>query len=299
MSRLRGGFWRCALLGAAWVLLAPWAAAQTPVPIESLDLVDARPLVLQGHWFPLPGQDPAQAGGRPALVLLHGCGGAYGAQGRLSERMRFYTQWLQQLGVASLVLDSFRARGEREVCTQKMGTRKITQTERRRDALGALRWLAQQPGVDPARIGLLGWSHGGSTTLAASNRNHPEVVASTIQPALAIAFYPGCSAELQKGYQPMAPLLLLHGTADDWTPLAPCESLARAAQSPGVELHAYPGAYHGFDSEVPVRVRRDVPNGVHPGMGVHLGGDPQARADALRQLRRFLHQHWGTEQGAD
>jgi len=35
-------------------------------------------------------------------------------------------------------------------------------------------------------------------------------------------------------------------------------------------------------------VRTDVPNGVHPGQGVHVGPDPAAREDANRKLAAFL-----------
>jgi hypothetical protein len=51
------------------------------------------------------------------------------------------------------------------------------------------------PGIDPARLGLIGWSNGGSNVLAATNTRHPEVVALQVRASLAVAFYPGCEAE--------------------------------------------------------------------------------------------------------
>jgi dienelactone hydrolase len=50
----------------------------------------------------------------------------------------------------------------------------------------------------------------------------------------------------------------------------------------------YPGAYHGFDSMAPLRVRKDVPNGVQPGQGVTAGGDPAARDAARMEMLAFL-----------
>ena len=89
-----------------------------------------------------------------------------------------------------------------------------------------------------------------------------------MQPAFAIAFYPGCETELKRGYEAVAPLLMLVGQADDWTAAAPCRALAREAGGPmPPEIEGYAGAYHGFDSDAPVRVRKDVPSGVNPGPG--------------------------------
>ena len=85
------------------------------------------------------------------------------------------------------------------------------------------------------------------------------------------------------------PLLLQIGALDDWTPAPPCEALVqqlRARPGTDVELHVYPDSYHGFDGTAPVRLRTDVPNG-NSGRGVHLGGNPPARAQALQALDAF------------
>ena len=296
----------------AAVVIAPVAAAERgaepgaerggqAVRVPSLDLERAggRPVELPATWFAAP----AAAAPMPALVLLHGCGGLFERRGSRALALR-YTEmaaFLNQLGVHALVTDSLTPRGERELCTQRNGERKVTQLNRRRDALGALAWLAAQPGVDRARIGVLGWSNGGSAVLAATNLAHPEVARAPARAHLAVAFYPGCEAELKRGYQPAAPLLMLLGEADDWTAAAPCKELAAAAighaGAPPPQWEAYEGAYHGFDGTAPVRLRRDVPNGAHPGQGVHVGAQPEAqpeaRAAARLRLERFLRQSWG------
>jgi dienelactone hydrolase len=273
---------------AALVLLAAGLAAAEPVPVPSLDAPAGTPVALPGHWFPV-----SRPGLAPAMLLLHGCSGVADRQGALAERYGKLAAHLNALGIHALATDSLSPRGERELCTQAQGSRRVTQLQRRRDALGALQWLAAQPGVDPARLGVLGWSNGGSTVLAATNRRHREVAAAAVLPSLAVAFYPGCEAELQRGYRPAAPLLLLLGEADDWTPPAPCKALAAAAAAGDVvQWVAYPGAVHGFDGSGPVRLRRDVPGGVRPGQGVHVGGDAAARAASALRLDQFLRAQW-------
>ena len=261
------------------------AAAQQRVEFDSLDTVAGRPVPLIGYWFAAAGSPQA-----PAALLLHGCGGAYSARGTLDARMREYTSLLNSRGVSALVLDSLSPRGERELCTQRIGTRRVTQANRRLDALAAVEWLAQRPDVNAASIGLVGWSHGGSTLLAAINARHPAVAVAPRRPAFAVAFYPGCEAEARRGFETQTPLLLLVGEADDWTPVAPCRELAGRASGVTPQLVSYPGAYHGFDSTTPLRRRDDVPNGVRPGEGVHVGGDPQARVESREAMMRFIEQ---------
>lgn len=276
--RLRRVLGLLALLGCA----VGAAAAQQRVEVPSLELRGGTALKLTGHWFAVDAP-----GRRPAVVLLHGCGGPHGRDGELSERLADYASWMRVQGWHALVIDSLGPRGERETCTQLAGTAAVTQAHRRRDALGALQWLAARADVDADRLALVGWSNGGSTVLAATNAAVREVAAAPVTPRAAVAFYPGCRFELDRGYRPLVPLLLLLGEKDDWTGAQPCVDLARRAGS-RVQAEVYAGAYHGFDSEAKLRLRRDVPNGVSPGQGVHVGGDPIARVASRERLLAFL-----------
>jgi dienelactone hydrolase len=261
------------------------AAAQQRVSFPSQDGPGNAPVVLIGYFFPAP-TSPA-----PAVALFHGCGGAYDRSGALAKRMREYAELFNGLGLHALVVDSLTPRYEKELCTQRTGKRRVTQANRRLDALGAIDYLAERPDVDAKRIGLIGWSNGGSTVISATNLRHHDVAAAVNKPAFAIAFYPGCEADLKRGYEPAVPLLMLVGENDDWTPAKPCLALARASAEPRPEAVAYPGAWHGFDSDAPLRVRKDVPNGVHPGQGVHAGGNPAAWRDSRDRLVRFVGAH--------
>ena len=57
-------------------------------------------------------------------------------------------------------------------------------------------------------------------------------------------------------------------------------------------IKVYPGAYHSFDSDRPVRyvatrVNADAPGG----RGATTGGDPQAWVDSIREVITFFGQH--------
>jgi len=267
------------------LLLGAGANAQERVTLPSLDRSAGQVVELPGFWFAAP-----RALRSPAVVLLHGCGGTYGRKGQLSERTIEYARLLNEHGMHALVVDSLTPRGEKEICTQRVGTRRVTQANRRLDALAAVDWLAHRADVDAQRIGLMGWSNGGSTLLAALNARHADVAHAAITPAFAVAFYPGCESDLKLGFETRTRLLMLVGEADDWTPAAPCHALAGVTRGTAPEIEGYAGAYHGFDSTAPVRLRSDVPNGVNPGQGVHVGGNAAALAASRERLLRFLAQ---------
>jgi dienelactone hydrolase len=279
--RERARVWR-GLVGLVVATLLASAQAQEHVSFPSLDGEASAPVVLTALWF------AAAASPAPAVALLHGCGGIYDRGRQLNKRMRDYAALFNAAGYHVLVVDSLTPRYETELCTQRVGKRRVTQANRRLDALGAVAYLADRPDVDAKKIGIVGWSNGGSTALAATNLRHPDVVAALAKPAFAIAFYPGCEADLKRGYEPVAPLLMLVGQADDWTPAAPCRALARASAEPKPEIEVYPGAYHDFDGDGPLRLRKDVPNGVNPGQGVHVGGNAAARRASQARLLKFL-----------
>ncbi len=214
----------------------------------------------------------------PAIVALHGCGGL----SPLLER-----RWgaaLRERGHIVLFPDSFASRGLGSQCREQQ--RVVTAGGLRRlDALAAARWLATRPGTPAGGVVLMGWSDGGSTVLAAGR------AAAELEPGLLrglVAFYPGCRGTARNlAWRPAAPLLMLHGEADDWTPIAPCRDLA-ARVGAAVTLLAYPGAQHGFDVEAPMRVLRNIPSSQRDDGTVHVGGDPAARADALVRVPAFL-----------
>ena len=256
------------------------AAAVEPVTFRSLDGTALHALLLRAPAQPAPG----------TVIALHGCGGLYATsgprKGLLNARHQAMADLLTADGYNVLLPDSLNSRGESEICTQRLADRRIDSTQRRADALAAVTWVAVQPWSRPDRIALLGWSHGGSAVLSATDRNNVQVAAQQVRPALAIAFYPGCGAALRAGYGPGTRLVMMLGEKDDWTPPAPCIELGRNV---GAEVNVFADSYHDFDNPAGVlRVRRDVPNGVNPRQGVHVGPNLLAREASYGRVRQLL-----------
>jgi dienelactone hydrolase len=292
------------------MLLPVFVAQTTPVSARSLTRVSfpsidrdetGAPVQIQAVLL-LP-DGPASPGGYPAIVALHGCSGMYsiakGREDHLADRLAVRVEMLLGDGYAVLLPDSFRSRGRNEVCTVKIGDNPITPMRRRLDALGALAYLTDRPDVAHDRIALVGWSHGGSTALATVNIRDREVAAFRDKAGAppffraVVAFYPGCKVSLGAGdrWQPGAPTRIHIGDSDDWTPAKPCVELgeAMAARGEPLKVTVYPDSHHGFDAPSGDVVHRtDVPNGVNPGQGVHVGANPAAREKANAKVRAFL-----------
>jgi len=268
---------------AAFVLTAAAWHAQAARPQEiSLNSLDGTALKA---WVFQPESKP-----RGTVVALHGCGGLYATagsrKGQFNARHQAMADMLVGQGYAVVFPDSLTPRGVAQLCKQKMSERSIHQRERRRDALATLNWVAAQPWADASRLALLGWSHGGSAVLAATDAREPEVAAQPVKARVAIAFYPGCASSLKSAYQPNTRLLMLLGALDDWTPPAPCVELG---QNIGAQVQVYPDSYHDFDNPVgSVKLLTEIPNGVNPGQGVHAGPNPTARDQANARVRESL-----------
>jgi dienelactone hydrolase len=121
---------------------------------------------------------------------------------------------LQRWGYVSLLVDSFKPRGEENICSPGQ-SHTIQPSRRAKDAFGAKLYLESLPYVDPNRIAVMGWSHGGMATLEAVQINVP----SSGPFQAAVAFYPYCT----RMYILNSPLMVMIGEKDDWTPAQKCK----------------------------------------------------------------------------
>ncbi len=108
---------------------------------------------------------PDGPGPFPAVVIMHDCSGL---GPRSSGAPMRWARELVENGYAIVMPDSFTARGHAGgVCTNPSPSRNdVAPSRRAPDAYAALAYLRTLPYVDGSRIGIMGGSHGGSTTLA-------------------------------------------------------------------------------------------------------------------------------------
>jgi dienelactone hydrolase len=276
-----------ALLVALATALCGPAAAQEKVNFPSLDKWGGtEPLELDAYFYKPKGRKPF-----PALVMFHGCSGALGKSGKVTQRFRDMARLLNDMGYGVLLVDSFNPRGVPEICTTPIKARDIKEEQRWLDGYAAIDYLATRPEVIPGRVGAIGFSHGGTATLQVMDAGLPPKQGRAGFVA-GVSLYPGCSTTLNKSpdFKAYNPLLILAGELDDWTPAEPCKQLAERSKGRGepVEIEVYEGAYHSFDSDSPVRIRNDV---IRRGQAVHVGGNPAAREKAYARIQEFLARH--------
>ena len=244
----------------------------TAVLAEAIRIPGPDGIILNAELYPAQGRAHG-----PAIVALHGCSGPY------PSRDGDWARRLSALGHTVLLPDSFGSRGLGSQCGAR--TRPVTAGgKRREDALAALRWPAARPDTPPGGLVLLGWSDGGTTVLT-TGRAMPDLPPGLIRGL--VAFYPGCrGASEARGWEPAAPLLILMGEDDDWTPSAPCHALAGHVGDK-LTLVTYPGAFHDFDApDRPVSKRTGLATAV--GGAAHAGTNAAAREDALRRVPAFI-----------
>ena len=200
----------------------------------------------------------------PAVVMMHGRAGPYSINVKdrgpynastLSKRHKMWGESWSALGYVAVLVDSFGPRGypggfgrhtinERPDAVNEIMVRPF-------DAYGALAYLRGRSDVAPDRIGLQGWSNGGSAALAAMAVD-AQRLAGTGGFRAALVFYAGCGLRGHfdaQGYRPYATVLAFHGTGDEETSPKLCQRFVERSRELGsdITLKLYPGASHGFD----------------------------------------------------
>ncbi|HMW22484.1 MAG TPA: dienelactone hydrolase family protein [Burkholderiaceae bacterium] len=248
------------VLAAAQTAVADFAAAppsgayafpsRTPRTLPELLRGGGEPQSIIGHLDLPPGG--ADGGRVPAVVFMHGSGGLFDA-------MRgYWPRFFSRQGYAMLALDTFSPRGVRSTAEDQSQVPPAADVA---DVYAALRLLASHPRIDPDRIALIGTSRGGTATWRAALQR---VIDSQPGSARYAAFLPmysgGCAGSLRVAVQPgvfgPAPMLWLHGDADDYAPIEPCQDFAREIGAAGIPVTflTLPGAGHKFDADSERRI---------------------------------------------
>ncbi len=222
----------------------------------------------------------------PSVALFHGCGGP----GQNTARM---AGLLASWGYAALVVDSFSARGLKDVCGRNWPTQAAAEA-RAGDIDATLAWLAMQPGIDPRRLAYMGYSYGGGVAMLRALSGRPEDPTPAAARAVVLV-YPDCALADALGPRLAVrqPTFFAMGALDDWTPVSQCRAvLERVVRGRDlVEMKVYENAHHSFDAlGLPVRYLDGVGNRSKPGgcCGAHYGAHEPAWKQFVVDVKAFL-----------
>lgn len=178
--------------------------------------------------------------------LIIGVAGSMGWRKHHLDYLKMY----QEQGFATFQLNSFKSRG----ITSTVGSQdEVTIAAVILDAYRALEKLAKHPKINEDKVAITGWSLGGGVTLFAGWLPLKEAITDQVSFAAHLAFYPPCFINPENLSFTKAPIHILIGEADDWTPAKPCEDLVeKLSNTTNISITTYPDAHHGFDSEEPV-----------------------------------------------
>jgi uncharacterized protein len=233
-----------AALAVSSVSLAQMEAPGEPVVIPGIEITG------WGQVSEVParfGRPVGTAAKVPAVLILHGSGGVDG-------RGAFYAKALQERGIATLEITMFPPGGRPQAGT------KATMPH----AAAALKWLAAQPNVNSQRLGVLGFSWGGTmSVLMASELVQERMGTGVPKPAAFVSLYPVCTNMTRFMADPERPFYIAHkrmsatsmlicvGTRDDTEEgERPCDGLVAmwpSAARERVTVRYVEGATHGFD----------------------------------------------------
>ncbi|WP_212758167.1 dienelactone hydrolase family protein [Usitatibacter palustris] len=195
----------------------------------------------------------------PAIVLMHNSGGVE----------RGMSQWVDafnEMGVATFVVHVFESRGVTRTAENQA---LVPYSADLMDAFQALMLLARHPRIDASRIGIMGFSRGGSVAFqAAIEPLRRAVVKSDLRFALHIPMYAGCNQIYWSPQVTKTPMLNLVGAEDDYTTAEPCERLAKRYADVGAPIRSikYAGAHHSWDGMYEVFFLPNATSGVPCGV---------------------------------
>jgi dienelactone hydrolase len=252
------------------------------VHFPSLDA--ARPLTVAAQ-LRLP---PASAGAKlPAVVIVHGSAG-------VDSRGSLYAQALNRVGIATLEIDMWAARGFIGGLSRPRGV-----PETLPDAFGALKYLAERPEIDAARIGIMGFSWGGVVSMLSATAPYTEqYLGRTLRFAAHAPLYPVCWVyNAVPGYDfrafTGAPVLIQAGALDTYDDPDTCSRLVQGLNNPSITARVYPGATHAWDRLEP-EIRVNDPF-AHKGRGgeVVFTPNPRVAQESVQATVGFFRQVFG------
>jgi len=191
---------------------------------------------------------PASKDKLPVVLLVHGSGG-------VGKNINFWVPVLNQLGIATLVIDSFTGRGGVNTIADQSQVSNYAMVY---DSYLALELLSKHQRIDPDRIAIMGFSKGAVAALYSSMTRFQEFYAPNgAKFAAHLAFYAPCNTtHIDDTKVGKAWVRIFHGVADDYVLIGPCRDYIDRLKTAGADagIFEYAGAHHSFDNPTITRV---------------------------------------------
>lgn len=230
---------------------------------------------------------------RPAVLILNSTPGFDG-------RGAFYAEALNQAGIATLEIDMFQGRGM--PATPRHNMPHVYET---------LGYLAGHQRIDPARIGVMGFSYGGTlSVLTSSEELTRQYAGNRLRFAAHLGLYPICwrhhsvLAGTHKYFEPSVyqrvtgkPVHILAGDKDDYDDPDGCQKFLAELPTevrPNFSVTVYSGATFGWDSRFGSAVYESSANKGKGGI-VKVIADPEI----ANRSREFAVAYFRKNLGAD
>jgi dienelactone hydrolase len=218
---------------------------------------------------------PEGPGPFPAVILLHGCLGVRGKEGRWAQRLR-------DGGYVALIVDSMTGRGmtTRDDLVRVCRGLTLWGGTRAADVRASLEHVRTLPFVDRSRIAVIGFSHGAWAALDFLSGASADDVHGL---RAVIGFYPYCGVASRArwfGWDVHVPTLLLLAGQDLVVSPDQCRSVAEREAGDGrpVTVTTYPEARHSFDWRASADTE-DAQRRVDAFLAQHLARPAGARAE--------------------
>jgi len=161
-----------------------------------------------------------------------------------------YIKMYQEEGFATFELNSFKSRGISSIVGSQ---NQVTVAAIILDSYRALEKLVKHSKIDKDKVAITGWSLGGGVALFSGWMPLKNIISKELSFAAHLAFYPPCFFNPENLSFTKAPMHILIGEDDNWTPANPCENLVDTlSKNNNIGITVYPNSHHGFDSEEPV-----------------------------------------------
>ena len=225
---------------------------------ERIDFISANPFTFRDIILDLENQKPQNVFGILRLPenkqdekypLVIGVAGSNGWGDHHYEFLSMY----REMGIATFELKSFESRGVESTVGSQV---EVTTAMMILDSYRALDSVSNHPKIDISKVAITGWSLGGGVSLLSGWLPLKNAIKSQNNFAAHLPFYPPCIFQPEILEFVDAPIHILIGELDNWTPADACVNLVEnlKKEDNNVKITVYKESHHSFDSKLPIQI---------------------------------------------